>query len=162
VGEDADWIGRCHQSPGLTVFSQALAAPQISTRGGSLETLQYTPLCCRRSGPPRTNRWHLATGERGELPKPPATIHRPPLTQSPRGMHACSRWMCPAETSVRVSRETLLELERLRAHFGTRSADETIRKLVKERRSRALSRMIGSGKGIVSPFSEVDRFTAHD
>jgi len=43
---------------------------------------------------------------------------------------------------VRVSRQTLLELERLREVFHTRSADETIQKLVRERRSRALHRML--------------------
>jgi hypothetical protein len=65
--------------------------------------------------------------------------------------------MASADTSVRVSRETLKELERLREVFHTRSADETIRKLVRERRSRALDWIVGSGKGVVSPFTEEDR-----
>jgi uncharacterized Ntn-hydrolase superfamily protein len=67
-----------------------------------------------------------------------------------------------ADTSVRVSRETLRELERLRELFHAQSADETIRLLVKERRSRALQRMIGSGRGIVSAFTEGDRLESHD
>jgi hypothetical protein len=70
--------------------------------------------------------------------------------------------MATAETSVRVSRQTLVELERLRQVFHTKSADETIRKLVRERRARALHRMFGSGKGIVSPFTEEDRLDSHD
>jgi hypothetical protein len=69
--------------------------------------------------------------------------------------------MATAETSVRVSRETLRDLERLREVFHTRSADETIRKLVRERRSRALDWMKGSGKGIVSPFTDDDRYDSH-
>lgn len=70
--------------------------------------------------------------------------------------------MTSAQSSVRVSRETLDELERLREVFHTRSADETIRKLVRERRSQALGRMLGSGKGIVSKFTEEDRLETHD
>ena len=50
----------------------------------------------------------------------------------------------------------------MREVFHTRSADETIRKLVRERRSRALGRMLGSGKGIVSKFAEEDRLETHD
>ena len=73
-----------------------------------------------------------------------------------------SERMGGAETSVRVSRETLRELERLREVFHARTADETIRKLVRERRSRSLGRMLGSGKGVVSPFGEDDRITSHD
>jgi hypothetical protein len=57
--------------------------------------------------------------------------------------------MASAETSVRVSRRTLAELERLREVFRTHSADATILKLVRERRSRALGRMLGSGHGVV-------------
>ena len=74
--------------------------------------------------------------------------------------HAEQR-MSTAETSVRVSRETLAELDRLRAVFHTRTADETIRRLVRERRSRALNRMLGSGKGTVSQFTEEDRLETH-
>jgi hypothetical protein len=72
-------------------------------------------------------------------------------------MHAYIPPMAAAETSVRVSRETLKDLDRLREVFHTRSADETIRKLVRERRSRALDRIFGSGQEIDSPFTEEDR-----
>ncbi|MCI4334481.1 MAG: hypothetical protein L3K04_02465 [Thermoplasmata archaeon] len=70
--------------------------------------------------------------------------------------------MAAAVSSVRVSRQTLAELERLRQVFHTRSADETILQLVRERRSRALHRMLGSGKGVVSRFADEDRLAAHD
>lgn len=72
-------------------------------------------------------------------------------------MHARMRLkMAAAVTSVRVSRETLREIERLQAVFRTKTADATIRKLIKDRRSRALDRLQGSWPG-VSPFTEADR-----
>lgn len=77
-------------------------------------------------------------------------------------MRACICRMAVAESSVRVSRHTLAELERLREVFHTGSAEETIRKLVQERRSRALTRMIGSGKGTLSKFREEDRLATDD
>ena len=70
--------------------------------------------------------------------------------------------MVAAETSVRVSRQTLVDLEHLREVFQTRSADETIQRLVRERRSRALDRMLGSGKGVISQFTADDRIATHD
>jgi hypothetical protein len=69
--------------------------------------------------------------------------------------------MSGAETSVRVSRDTLHELERLRQVFDTRTADETIRKLIRERRSRVLDRIFGSAKGKLAPFTEADRLDSH-
>jgi hypothetical protein len=70
--------------------------------------------------------------------------------------------MAPAHTSVRVSHDTLRQLERLREAFRAPSAEETIRILIRERRSRALGRMLGSGRGVVSRFTEEDRLAAHD
>lgn len=70
--------------------------------------------------------------------------------------------MSRAETSVRVSRDVLQQLDRLKETFHVRTADETIRVLIRERRSRALTRMLGSGKGVVTPFSEEDRLETHD
>jgi hypothetical protein len=70
--------------------------------------------------------------------------------------------MATADTSVRVSKQTLIELERLKEVFHTRTAEETIRKLVRERRSHALHRMLGSGRGVVSRFVEEDRLASHD
>ena len=69
--------------------------------------------------------------------------------------------MSAANTSIRVSRETLRDLEALRRTFDTATAEETIRKLIRERRSAALTRMIGSGRGRVKAFSEADRLESH-
>jgi hypothetical protein len=76
-------------------------------------------------------------------------------------MRACSNWMAGADTSVRVSRQTLHELERLRRVFDVQTADETIQKLIRERRSKALSRIFGNSKGASSPFTEADRLDSH-
>ncbi len=77
-------------------------------------------------------------------------------------MRACVPWMSAAETSVRVSRGTLEELERMRDLFGARTADETIRRLLRERRDRAIDRLFGSGKDDLTPFTESDRLETHD
>ena len=69
--------------------------------------------------------------------------------------------MSGAETSVRVSRATLRDLEHMRRLLGTRTADETIRKLIRERRARVLARAFGSEKGLLKPFSEDDRLDSH-
>ncbi len=76
-------------------------------------------------------------------------------------MQACKSIMRSADTSVRVSRETLRDLEQLRLAFRVRTAEDAIRKLIRERRSRALDRLIGSGKGILPPFTEADRLDSH-
>ncbi len=70
--------------------------------------------------------------------------------------------MVAAETSVRVSRGTLRELDRLREVLHTSSADETIQKLIRDRRSRVLGRMFGSVKGAKQGFTEGDRLENHD
>ncbi|MCI4344729.1 MAG: hypothetical protein L3J87_03795 [Thermoplasmata archaeon] len=76
-------------------------------------------------------------------------------------MQACILGMSSADTSVRVSRETLRRLNELRTVFGTGSVDETIQKLLRERRRRALNRLFGSGKGVVSKFTEEGRLESH-
>jgi hypothetical protein len=76
-------------------------------------------------------------------------------------MPACTKTMSGADTSVRVSHQTLRDLERLRITFNVRTADETIRKLIRERRSRAITRIFGSGRGVVKPFTEADRLDSH-
>lgn len=76
-------------------------------------------------------------------------------------MRACIIAMAGADTSIRVSHSTLRDLERLRTALQTDTAEETIRKLIRERRSAALSRMLGSGKGRIRPFTEADRFDSH-
>lgn len=69
--------------------------------------------------------------------------------------------MSGADTSIRVSHATLRELERLRQALRTDSAEETIRRLIRERKSAALSRMLGSGKGRIRPWTEADRLESH-
>ncbi len=74
------------------------------------------------------------------------------------GMHTS---MSAADSSIRVSHETLRELERLRRAFQTRTAEETIQKLIRERRSAALSRVFGSAAGKLDRFRESDRLDSH-
>lgn len=77
-------------------------------------------------------------------------------------LHACMQLMMSgADTSVRVSRATLRDLEQIRVAFNVRTADEAIRKLIRERRSRALDRLIGSGEGKLHRFTEADRLESH-
>ena len=76
-------------------------------------------------------------------------------------MHACLSTMSVANTSIRVSHQTIRDLERLRQAFHAQSAEETIRQLIRERRSAALARMLGSGKGRTRPWSEADRLESH-
>ncbi len=66
-----------------------------------------------------------------------------------------------SDTSIRVSHDTLRQLDRLRQAFRTRSAEETIQKLLRERRMAAVSRMFGSGKGRLGEFEEADRLDSH-
>jgi hypothetical protein len=73
-------------------------------------------------------------------------------------LHACIQTIvASADTSVRVSRRTVDELERLQGLWHTRTADETILKLIRERKTRALRALFGSGKSL-PPFSEADRY----
>lgn len=76
-------------------------------------------------------------------------------------MLACMESMSGADSSIRVSHETVRDLERLRQAFQTDSAEQTIQKLIRERRSAALSRMLGSGKGRIRPWTEADRLESH-
>jgi hypothetical protein len=81
----------------------------------------------------------------------------------PRLYTACAHAsvMSGADSSVRVSRETLRDLEQIRVAFNVRTAEDAIRKLIRERRSRALDRLIGSGKGKLRRFTEADRLESH-
>lgn len=60
-------------------------------------------------------------------------------------------------TTVRVSRDTLSELERVQKALRTRTADETIREVLKLQRGAIIRRLSGSLRGKVSRFSEADR-----
>lgn len=60
-------------------------------------------------------------------------------------------------TTVKVSKTTLEELERLRDQLGAHSHDETIKALLKKHRSEALREALGADRGAVRPFTEQDR-----
>lgn len=65
--------------------------------------------------------------------------------------------MSAAATTVRVSRDTLVELERFQKALGTKSADDTIREILKLQRGALIQRLAGSLRGRVSRFTEADR-----
>lgn len=88
-----------------------------------------------------------------------------PLAQSQRALDlerphiqctACNMQM-NAATSVRVSRETLAELERFQRALRTATADETIRAVLKMQRAAVIGRLSGSLRGRVTRFGEADR-----
>jgi hypothetical protein len=62
-----------------------------------------------------------------------------------------------AATTVRVSRDTLAELERVQRALQTTTADETIRAVLKMQRAALIDRLSGSLRGRVSRFREADR-----
>ena len=65
--------------------------------------------------------------------------------------------MGAAVTTVRVSRETVAELERFQAALGTKTTDETIREVLRLQRRVVLDRLAGSLKGKLRRFEEGDR-----
>jgi hypothetical protein len=64
-------------------------------------------------------------------------------------------------TTVRVSRETLDELERFQRILKTRTADETIRAIMRIKRKELVDRAYGGLRGRVSAFTEADRLENH-
>ncbi len=60
-------------------------------------------------------------------------------------------------TTVRVSPETVRELERFRASLHTRTADETIRALMRLMSREVLRATHGIDRGRLGPFREEDR-----
>jgi len=58
---------------------------------------------------------------------------------------------------VKVSRDTLYNLERLREEMKARSIDETVRALIKSHRRKILAGAFGADKGRVRPFADEDR-----
>jgi len=60
-------------------------------------------------------------------------------------------------TTVKVSRTTLLELERLRDKLKTRSLDAAIKALIKKHRQEVLRDALGSDRGKIKSFTERDR-----
>jgi hypothetical protein len=65
--------------------------------------------------------------------------------------------MGAAVSSVRVSRETLEELERFRQYTHAKTADEAIHLALKFKRRELLRLAAGSMKGRLTPFTEADR-----
>ena len=65
--------------------------------------------------------------------------------------------MASSDTTVKVSRDTLSNLERLRDELRVKSIDATVRVLIKSHRRRLLSGAFGADKGLVKPFREEDR-----
>lgn len=60
-------------------------------------------------------------------------------------------------TTVRVSRNTLEMLERLRKKFKVGSLDEAIQALIRQRRKMVVNRAFGVDKNRIRPFTEEDR-----
>jgi predicted CopG family antitoxin len=60
-------------------------------------------------------------------------------------------------TTVKVSRNTLAELEKLRDRLKSRSLDEAIRALTKKHRQEVLRDAFGADRGKVKPFTKRDR-----
>ena len=60
-------------------------------------------------------------------------------------------------TTIKVSKSTLQDLERLKRRLKTRSLEETISRLVRERRKLLLEDLFGADKGKLTPFTERDR-----
>jgi hypothetical protein len=60
-------------------------------------------------------------------------------------------------TTVKVSKTTLEELERLRDQLKAHSHDETIKALLKKHRAEALRGALGADREAVWPFTEKDR-----
>lgn len=92
------------------------------------------------------------------MPRGRFPAHRPPsawVRTLIYGMpHAYA--VTTADTSIRVSRSTLSELERFRKALRTRTADETIKSLMRLRRRELIARVYGSAR-LSTPFRETDR-----
>lgn len=65
--------------------------------------------------------------------------------------------MSAATTTVRVSVETVRELERFRGALHTRTADETIRALMRVKSREMLRKTRGVDRARLTPFREEDR-----
>jgi len=62
-----------------------------------------------------------------------------------------------SSTTVKVSRTTLAQLEKLREELNTDSLEDAIRVLIRRHRSQALEKVFGVDKGRVKPFTKEDR-----
>ncbi|MEM2394473.1 MAG: VapB-type antitoxin [Candidatus Bathyarchaeia archaeon] len=60
-------------------------------------------------------------------------------------------------TTIRVSKNTLKMLEKLRKKLGAQTLDETIRLFITQQRKQRLSEAFGVDRGKIKPFTEEDR-----
>lgn len=60
-------------------------------------------------------------------------------------------------TTVKISKRTLLSLEKLRNELKTSSLDRTINLLIRRYRSDVLTSVFGADRGRIRPFKEEDR-----
>lgn len=60
-------------------------------------------------------------------------------------------------TTVKVSRTTLNELQKLRSKLRARSLDDTIRALIKRHRHEVLREALSADRGRIGSFTEEDR-----
>jgi predicted CopG family antitoxin len=65
-------------------------------------------------------------------------------------------------TTIRVSKQTAKQLERIRERIQAQSIDETIQSLIKKRRKEILEKSFGIDKGTIKPFTEEDRGEVRD
>jgi predicted RNA binding protein with dsRBD fold (UPF0201 family) len=62
-----------------------------------------------------------------------------------------------SSTTVKVTRTTLAQLEKLREELKANSLEDAIRVLIQRHRSQALETVFGADRGRVRPFTEEDR-----
>ena len=62
-----------------------------------------------------------------------------------------------SSTTVKVSKTTLTELEKLREQLKVRSLDDAIRSLIKRHRLQLLQGTFGADRGKIRAFTEEDR-----
>ena len=65
--------------------------------------------------------------------------------------------MASSVTTVRISRGTLQELERLRDEMNAKSIDATVAQLIRTNRRRILAESFGADKARLRPFRPEDR-----
>ena len=58
---------------------------------------------------------------------------------------------------MKISRDTLSHLERVREELKARSLDEAVRQLIKSHRQKILAGAFGADRGQMKPFTERDR-----
>ncbi len=71
--------------------------------------------------------------------------------------YTCREQALTEVTSIRVSKNTLEILEKLRNKLKARSLDETLRTLIMRQRKMMINETFGLDKDRIKPFSEEDR-----